>query len=52
MNIAGLSTIMCNKHLGAGAEGLLIIVVNEQNYPTMDMYNPDGRKSACGICGV
>ncbi|XP_065578905.1 diaminopimelate epimerase-like [Artemia franciscana] len=48
VNIAGLSTNMCNKHFGAGAEGLLIIDVNEQNYPTMDMYNPDGRKSACG----
>ena len=39
---------LCNRKMGVGADGVILI----QNHPTLDFtmiyYNPDGSKSLCG----
>ena len=47
IDYAALAISMCNRHLGAGADGLLAIGHTEQNL-TMKMFNPDGTEDVCG----
>ena len=44
-----LSTQMCDRHFGVGADGLLLLRPSEVASYTMGMYNPDGSEAQ--MCG-
>ncbi len=44
-----LSTQMCDRHFGVGADGLLLLLPSEAAPFSMGMYNPDGSEAQ--MCG-
>ena len=45
---SGLAIEICDRHLGVGADGLLVIDSSHIADATMRMYNPDGTPDVCG----
>ena len=46
---AGLALVMCDRHFGIGADGLLILESSSPSFFGMRMFNPDGSEAeACG----
>ena len=45
----GTSRIMCRRHFGIGADGLVLAIPHRSNQVRMEFYNPDGsRAEMCG----
>src|SRR3990172_3757189 len=48
-NWAGLASAMCDRHLGIGADGLLLVLPSRKADYRMRMFNPDGSEAeSCG----
>src|SRR4051794_18033272 len=48
-DISSLSSAMCDRHTGVGADGLIFISRGDRAPFRMTMYNPDGSNG--GMCG-
>lgn len=48
-NWSGLARAMCDRHLGIGADGLLLVLPSKKADYRMRMFNPDGSEAeSCG----
>jgi len=45
---ADLAVRICDRHFGAGADGLLTVEAGPDDVPLMRMFNPDGTEDFCG----
>ena len=48
LDIAGLAQLLCPRHFGVGADGLLALEPSEGADARMRMWNPDGTPDMCG----
>ena len=48
LDIAGLAQLLCRRHFGVGADGLLSLEASESADARMRMWNPDGTPDMCG----
>ncbi|HET6387577.1 MAG TPA: diaminopimelate epimerase [Armatimonadota bacterium] len=48
VNLGSLAIRICDRHLGVGADGLLILAESDEADYRMRMFNPDGTEDDCG----
>ena len=48
LDLPKLARVMCDRHFGVGADGLLILCASHRAGYRMRMFNPDGSEDDCG----
>jgi diaminopimelate epimerase len=47
-NASELAIQTCDRHMGIGADGLLVVSAKDASTVLMEMHNPDGTEDVCG----